>query len=273
MKKFSEVVLLVKTERLFDFIEWIEYYKKLGFDHITVYDNESKVNIKSICDRYVDLISYYRIEGFPDQRKLELVHYKNSDYTWVFFADFDEFIWIDPKYKNINNFLMKKSETVVTDFLAIYWVKVSSNPVLVTRPDTAETTQLKAFNYVQEREYDSWIKCFYKTGNPLVTGMEIHYPSNLLGTKDIQNNIIEVNDIRKINYIYDNDDCLLFHFYHRSWEEYDKKMHGPVATRNCLYTEELPNNVLNNIDNYAKLLYNLSYNKYDNRLTSFLYNK
>ena len=59
----SEVVLLIKTNYYYDTIEWIEYYKKLGFDHITIYDNESPVDIESLIKQYNN-ISYSKMRIF-----------------------------------------------------------------------------------------------------------------------------------------------------------------------------------------------------------------
>lgn len=101
----SEVVLLVKTSYYHDTVEWIEWYKKLGFDHITIYDNESTIDFNTIIANYSDYVTYNKIVGFPDQLNLELQHYKQCKYNYVFFADADEFLWIDPKYKNINEYL------------------------------------------------------------------------------------------------------------------------------------------------------------------------
>ena len=165
MNDFSEIVLLTRSSYYYDIKEWIEYYIKLGFDHITIYDNESPVDIESLIKQYNN-ISYSKIIGYPDQLGLELNHYNNSKYKWVFFCDDDEFLWISPKYKNINDFISKKSTELKCDNIAVYWTKISANPCPLERPDTPETTQVKIFNFVQNIELDSWCKCFYKTYNP-----------------------------------------------------------------------------------------------------------
>ena len=76
----SEVVLLVKTSYYHDTVEWIEWYKKLGFDHITIYDNESTIDFNTIIVKYSDYVTYNKIVGFPDQLKLELEHYNKTKY-------------------------------------------------------------------------------------------------------------------------------------------------------------------------------------------------
>ena len=63
MDNFSEVVLLVKTAYYYDIVEWINYYKKLGFNHITIYDNESSVDLMSLCNNYGEYITYKKIIG------------------------------------------------------------------------------------------------------------------------------------------------------------------------------------------------------------------
>ena len=46
---FTEILLLIKCKNLKDFIDWVEYHLNLKFNHIVVFDNESSVNIKTIC--------------------------------------------------------------------------------------------------------------------------------------------------------------------------------------------------------------------------------
>lgn len=269
MNDFSEIVLLTRSSYYYDIKEWIEYYIKLGFDHITIYDNESPVDIESLIKQYNN-ISYSKIIGYPDQLGLELNHYNNSKYKWVFFCDDDEFLWISPKYKNINDFISKKSTELKCDNIAVYWTKISANPCPMERPDTAETTQVKMFNFVQNIEIDSWCKCFYKTGQNIAS-MQCHYALPLINTKDVNGNDLQISTIKKSNYNYKNDDGIIYHYYHKSWMEFNKKMNSSYAPRKTSYKDEFPECQFKTYYNYFRLLYNIGYCEYDNKIKNKIY--
>lgn len=266
----SEVVLLVKTSYYHDTVEWIEWYKKLGFDHITIYDNESTIDFNTIIVKYSDYVTYNKIVGFPDQLKLELEHYNKTKYDYVFFADSDEFLWIDPKYKNINDFIQRKTTELNCKHLAIYWTKISGNPCPETRADSPETTQIKCFKYVQEIEIDSWTKCIYKT-HELVSAMCCHYSMPITDIKDINGNCLVVENVRKTKYDYKNDDALIYHYYHKSYKEYTDKVTGTYAPEKTIVKDKFPDRYHKTFFNYLKLLYNIGYCKYDNTPEKFLY--
>lgn len=266
----SEVVLLVKTKYFYDLVEWICYYLKLGFDHITIYNNDSEVDIPNLIPQ-TDRISIINISGYPDQCNLERKHYRNTKYKWTFFADSDEFLWLDPKYKNVNHFLEIKDKELNCDAIGVYWVKVSSNPVLNDRKDIPECTQIKSFKYIQNIENESWLKCFYKQGNTQWQSMEIHYPSPAVGVKSVNGNTLNVRDVRKQNYDYSNDDAIVYHYYHKSWDEFYTKMRSTVATRPVTYTDEFPECQFTHQSTYIKLLFNVNYSKYFNKLEEYLY--
>lgn len=267
---FSEIVLLTRSSYYYDIKEWIEYYIKLGFDYITIYDNESPVDIEKLTKQYSN-ISYFKIAGYPDQLNLELTHYNQSKYNWVFFCDDDEFLWLSPKYKNVNDFITKKSEELQCDNIAIYWTKIAENPCPIERADTPETTQIKTFLFTQFIEIDSWTKCFYKTGQK-IEKMQCHYASPLINTKDVNNNNITINDVHKFDYNFMNDDAIIYHYYHKSWKEFYTKMNSRYAARPTNYKDEFPKcQDIKNYFNYARLLYNIGYCKNDNKIRQQLY--
>lgn len=267
---FSEVVLLTNSIYSYDIREWIEYYQKLGFDHISIYDN-STINLKNIVKKYNN-VSYTKVRGFPAQCTIELKHYKQSKYKWVFFADDDEFIWIDPKYENINTYLSLKEKELNADIIAVYWVKISSNPCMEHRPNNRNTTQIKSFKYVQSNniEQDSWAKCFYKTGCS-IDKMECHYSLPFKNIKNTNNQLLILPDIRKRNYNYRNDDILIYHYFHRSWDEFNKKINSSIATTNILYKKKFSFYNINTYYNYIKLLYNIGYTEYVDKIEKFMY--
>lgn len=109
MKKYlTEVVLLTKTYNLTDFQDWLHWHLDIiGFDHCKVFDNESAFDIKSVCDKYGEKVSYEKIVGWPDQYKLYDRYINNvTESEWVLPIDDDEYLYVSDKYHNkINEFV------------------------------------------------------------------------------------------------------------------------------------------------------------------------
>lgn len=102
--------------------EWVEHYKKLGFDNIIMYDNND-VDGEDIND----VIGDYVKEGFvivnqiKGKKVVQLASYKkclqtyHCKYDWIAFFDCDEFMEI-VKEDNIKDYL---SRDVFKDFYVI----------------------------------------------------------------------------------------------------------------------------------------------------------
>lgn len=106
---FTEVVLLTKSYNLQDFKDWMHWHLDIiGFDCCHIFDNESSVDIKSVCDSYGDKVSYEFIKGWPNQYILYNRYINNeSPAWWVLPIDDDEFLYVSKKYDyNINKFLL-----------------------------------------------------------------------------------------------------------------------------------------------------------------------
>ena len=104
----TEVVLLTKSYNLQDFKDWLHWHLDIvGFNHAHIFDNESSVDIKTVCEEYGDRVSYELIKGWPDQYNLYNRYINNeSKAWWVLPIDDDEFLYVSDKYENnINTFL------------------------------------------------------------------------------------------------------------------------------------------------------------------------
>jgi hypothetical protein len=112
-KFFTEVVLLTKSYNLQDFKDWMHWHLDIiGFQRCHVFDNESSVDIKSVCDSYGDRVTYELIKGWPNQYALYNRYINNeSPAWWVLPIDDDEFLYVSDKYKNnVNMFLLANSK-------------------------------------------------------------------------------------------------------------------------------------------------------------------
>lgn len=109
-KYFSEIILLTKTYHLLDFIDWLTWHLNVvNVDHIHIFDNESHVDIKWICEQFESRVSYEVVHGWANQYQLyETYINTKSNAEWVFPIDDDEFLYIKPNYaSDINSFIKK----------------------------------------------------------------------------------------------------------------------------------------------------------------------
>lgn len=105
--KLTEAILLTKTYNLQDFKDWLHWHLNIvKFDCVHVFDNESSVDIKSVCDTYGDKITYELVKGWVRQYDL-YNRYINSQCRafWVLPIDDDEFLYMK-NFDNVNDMIM-----------------------------------------------------------------------------------------------------------------------------------------------------------------------
>ena len=103
-KKITKVGLCAigKLENLYA-KEYVNYYKKLGYKHIYIYDNNNKNEEKfetvlneDIKKGFVTIIDYRGFRGSRDSPQFDAYYdcYEkyNKEYDWLSFFDFDEFL-------------------------------------------------------------------------------------------------------------------------------------------------------------------------------------
>ena len=114
--------------------EFIEYYNKLGIDHIFIYDDfefysESIFNF--IDKKYLHKVTTYnlqqnhingQIEAFSDCYKKN-----NNKYDWFLMVDMDEFLYIVKD--NLKSYLAKKIFNKC-DFIKLHWVIPTDNELI-----------------------------------------------------------------------------------------------------------------------------------------------
>ena len=142
--------------------DWIKYHYELGFDSITIYDNnvpekygevEKLVyNSKKLTD---DMKSNTKIidatgkSGF--QIKAYNEHYKRGDFDWCAFIDIDEFITLY-KWKNIHEMLNDKTFSD-TDAIFLIWDTISDDDIVDVPDDYVYNGKLaKDIDDPDERE-------------------------------------------------------------------------------------------------------------------------
>lgn len=103
------MVLVVKAYNKQDFNDWLKWHLDvIGFEHCHIFDNESIVDIKSVCRSYGDRVTYELVGGWANQYALyERYINHESRAWWVLPIDDDEFVYVSDKYNHsINNVVL-----------------------------------------------------------------------------------------------------------------------------------------------------------------------
>lgn len=230
--KFTEVVLLTKSYNLQDFKDWLHWHLDIiGFDCCHIFDNESLVDIKSVCDSYGDRVTYELIKGWPNQYALYNRYINNeSPAWWVLPIDDDEFLYVSDKFENnVNNIIMDLSVNRKD------WNKVSVGwrnlfPREYTEERTDEHLILNATGW-SDKASEVWqagnrpVKTFVKlnqkyewsdrighsTHDPLVNGK--YAPARTIDDKEVRNSwqLTPTNG---------NADMILYHYQFRCNKEW-----------------------------------------------------
>lgn len=115
-------------------VEYVEYYKKLGFDKIFIYDNNHDDE-----ERFEDVLQEYVVSGFVeiiDFRNVEVAQLKayndcysnhGNEYDWIAFFDFDEFLTL-VKDDDIKSFL---NHFEAFQCVKINWMVYTDNDLVI----------------------------------------------------------------------------------------------------------------------------------------------
>ena len=118
--------------------EFITHYKKLGYNHIFIYDNNdiNGERMDSIVNNsdFISIINYRGYRNKKDNSQYEAYYdcYKNNNrkYNWLSFFDFDEFLEILPTGQTIQKFLENERYKKCQD-IKINWLLYSSEKEVI----------------------------------------------------------------------------------------------------------------------------------------------
>lgn len=232
----SEVCLITKSYYDFDIICWVDHYLNwCGFDHITIYDNETSCCNISECFKNNDKVTVYKIsdEEMVNTKQIDLYvkHLKNCHYNWVLICDDDEYLWFNKlKYKTINDFF-GILQTKNIDCFIIPWLMASyeANKAPYTRTQNMKYD----CSYIQYNKTDNIVGAYkpcikinsndieFYTTHFIRTRNNYYNFKNYYNSKDLHNisTVIPV-----ITYSIDSADIILMHYHIRSIEEWFIKM-------------------------------------------------
>lgn len=182
----TEVVLLIKSNNLKDFTDWIKWHlDTIGFEHCHVFDNESSVDLKRVCSVYGTRISYERVVGFPNQYALYNDYVNNrSPAWWVLPIDDDEYLWMRD-FTNVNRMILYyQNKWPQMDKLSIRWKNMFPEDPKSDRDGMSLMDFCKISNESWASLFDGGnkpVKTFVRTTKPLrydITAKQTHNPIN-----------------------------------------------------------------------------------------------
>jgi hypothetical protein len=145
--------------------EWVNYYKKLGFDDIYIYQNDWRWSGES------ENVHKIEFDGLNKQRVAYhdfIINHKNK-YDWAAFFDVDEFLVLK-KHNNIKEFLSDYNDYPA---VGINWVFFGDNG---HKKIETETSVLKRFTK-RETKVNYHVKCIIKLFENI--RMDIHNPNTV----------------------------------------------------------------------------------------------
>ena len=146
--------VIAKNENLY-VREFVEHYKKIGYNNIFIYDNNDKngehfeeVINDYIKDGFVKIINFR--ERFENTSPIfdaykDCYSRNNKKFNWLSFYDMDEFLEIDKKYKSIQEFLNDKI-FYPCQSIKINWLLYMNNKILYYENRPLQQ-RIKTFRY------------------------------------------------------------------------------------------------------------------------------
>ena len=205
--------------------EFVEYYIKIGIDHIFIYDdNESDVEkiVNFIDKKYLDNITIYETKKYNiDNQSIAFTQcYKNNlnKFDWFLMVDMDEFLYI------INDTLkgyLTKRRFNKCDFIKIHWVYPRNNNLIYyeskplferLKPPYEKSNFIKSIIRGNISNLRYWVHSPYISPKRNITcnniGKKIYYKE------------MNFKSLRKINI----DKAYIIHFEFKSTEEFINKI-------------------------------------------------
>ena len=249
----TEVVLLTKSYNLQDFKDWLHWHLDIvGFNHAHIFDNESSVDIKTVCEEYGDRVSYEKVVGWPDQYNLYNRYINNeSKAWWVLPIDDDEFLYIGDKFhNNVNEMIfilqdkwkdMKKLSIGWRNMFPIEYTEKRTKSLIENATGWSNEVCLKIFP--MWRQDNRWIKTFTRTGDNWYWGIPYNGGHNpTIGNKFVNSRTIDGRQLTGDSIIpcCNTDDLFIGHFQYKSNEEWVMKCTQRKSAANQSFNKNKP---------------------------------
>lgn len=245
--------VIAKNEHLY-INEFVEYYFKIGYNHIFIYDNNDlngeryETQIKNFID--IGFISIINFRGRNQNTKPIFDAYKdcyeknNFNYDWLSFFDMDEFLELKPIGIKIQNFLynekFKKCQNIKINWL------IYNNPNSLFYEDKPLQKRIKLpdFNSTLNKHIKSTVKGkLFK-----------NYWSNIINPHTSYDNFTTCSSSGKIinsnspfNEPPEYSFAYLKHYYYKSFEEYCIKINRGKCDFSVEKSNEIKLRLIKNI--------------------------
>lgn len=171
---------IAKQENLY-IREWVEYHLKLGFDHITIYDNNEPdgERISDVVGGYpnVNIINFRGRHQKSCETQVAAYNacYKGAGaYDWVMFMDIDEFLWFRD-YDNIKSFL-EQNWIRKANVIRFHWKCYSDNGKLTYE----DLPVMERFTEeCKEKSVNYHMKQLYRTKLGTLRIVNVHYTNHV----------------------------------------------------------------------------------------------
>ena len=238
--------MIGKNENLYA-REYVEYYKKIGYNKIFIYDNNQENG-----EKFEDVINDYIHNGFVKiidyrgriKKNTQIDAYidcykrNNKIYDWLSFYDMDEFLELNKKYSSIQEFLKDKIFEKCKN-IKINWLMYRNNILYYENKSLHERMRTFNYNDSDNKHVKSTVK-----GN-----LSVNYWEKSWNPHTSTLNVISCSSSGKIiqfdspfNYPPDFLNAKLKHYYYKSFEEYClKKKRGRADLSKMVNNEEIKN--------------------------------
>lgn len=159
-------------------VEFVDYYKKIGFDDIFIIDNnhDGEEHFEDVLQPYIDddfvhIIDRRNLFRNKLQVRLyeEMYNTLSNDYDWIAFFDFDEFLWFEQD-NNVKEYLTRQMFDGFNQILVNWKIYTDNNLIYDDgRPCmerfTTPMNEIKCVEYMNVPE-NMHVKPIIRTGLP-----------------------------------------------------------------------------------------------------------
>ncbi len=189
-------------------IEFVEYYKQLGFDHIYIADNnrENEEHFEDVLQSYIDdhfvtIYNYRHINGYVQYvAYIDIYNKISNEYDWIAFYDFDEYLTFTED-SNIKEYLGRECFKDANQIL-INWKTYTDNDLIYDDERSCLERFTEPMELYKKAELNDWcitneiIKCIIKSKLKNIQLKTVHLFTNDILKSTTYNSIGElVNNI------------------------------------------------------------------------------
>lgn len=234
-------------------VEYVDYYKSIGFDNIFIYDNnhDGEEHFEDVLQSYID-DGFVTVIDYRNKEAAQLLAYNDcyskygNEYDWIAFFDFDEFLTL-VKDKDIKSYL---SHFEGFQGVKINWMVYTDNNLVkndgkkVLERFTTPMDYDKCVTYKFPENYH--VKSILRTRNGFVWNGT---PHNINGVKYADSDGNETNDSPFQKYSYES--AYIKHFTTKTIEEFiNGKYKKGTADRDI---KSFKNTTYGSIDSFFKV--------------------